>query len=117
VAKIGAGKGMSFASFRKFWAVAANRNWSLAPLGPRRRKSTEPEDALQMSEEHLDLLSLATRDGVGLGLGDRTGLVASGFMNRARDFARRYVQAALGLERAGLAFYGHSCKLRGHAEQ
>jgi len=36
-AKIGAGKGMSFVSFRKFWAVAANRNSSLAPLGPRRR--------------------------------------------------------------------------------
>src|SRR5271166_5220427 len=36
-AKIGAGKGMSFASFRKFWPVAAKRNSSLAPLGPRRR--------------------------------------------------------------------------------
>jgi hypothetical protein len=30
-AKIGAGRGMSFASFRRFWAVAANRNSSLAP--------------------------------------------------------------------------------------
>jgi putative DNA-invertase from lambdoid prophage Rac len=28
---------MSLASFRRFWAVAANRNSSLAPLGPRRR--------------------------------------------------------------------------------
>ena len=37
VAKIGAGRGMSFASFRRFWAVAANRNSSFAPLGPRRR--------------------------------------------------------------------------------
>src|SRR5215813_2018250 len=34
VAKIGAGRGMSFASFLRFWAVAANRNSSLAPLGP-----------------------------------------------------------------------------------
>jgi hypothetical protein len=25
---------MSFASFRRFWAVAANRNSSLAPFGP-----------------------------------------------------------------------------------
>ena len=48
-AKIGAGRGMSFASFRRFWAMAANRNSSLAPLGPRRRSR---------SEEHLDLLSL-----------------------------------------------------------
>ena len=37
VAKTGAGRGMSFASFRRFWAVAANRNSSLAPFGPRRR--------------------------------------------------------------------------------
>jgi hypothetical protein len=37
VAKMGAGSGMSFASFRRFWAVAAKRNSSLAPLGPRRR--------------------------------------------------------------------------------
>jgi hypothetical protein len=58
---------------------------------------------LFMSEEHLDLFSFATGDGLGLGLCDRTGLVASGFMNRARDFASRHVWAALGLERAGLA--------------
>jgi hypothetical protein len=37
VAKIGAGSGMSFASFLRFWAVAASRNSSLAPFGPRRR--------------------------------------------------------------------------------
>ena len=36
-AKIGAGSGMSFASFRRFGAVAANRNSSLAPFGPRKR--------------------------------------------------------------------------------
>ncbi len=56
-----------------------------------------------MGEEHLDLLSFSTRDGLGLGLGDRTSLVTSGFMNRARDFARRHVRAALGLECAGVA--------------
>jgi hypothetical protein len=62
---------MSFASFRKFWAVAANRNSSLAPLGPRRRNRSSPRNALETSKQHLDLLSLTTRDGVGLGLGDR----------------------------------------------
>ena len=36
-----------------------------------------------MSEEHLDLLSFATCDGVGLGLLDRPGLVASGFVNES----------------------------------
>src|ERR1700722_4106687 len=37
VAKMGVGSGMIFASFRRFWAVAASRNSSLAPLGPRQR--------------------------------------------------------------------------------
>ena len=37
VAKMGVGSGMSFASFRRFWAVAASRKSSLAPLGPRTR--------------------------------------------------------------------------------
>jgi hypothetical protein len=37
VAKMGVGRGMSFANFLRFWAVAANRNSSLAPFGPRRR--------------------------------------------------------------------------------
>jgi hypothetical protein len=45
VAKIGAGEWMSFASFLRFWAVAANRNSSLAPFGPRRRNSVELQDA------------------------------------------------------------------------
>ena len=40
VAKIGAGRGISFASFLRFWAVAANKNSSLAPFGPRRRNLT-----------------------------------------------------------------------------
>jgi hypothetical protein len=40
---------------------------------PTQAQSIEPEDALQMSEEHLDLFSFATSDGVGLRLCDRTG--------------------------------------------
>ena len=59
-------------------------------------QSTEPEDALQMSEEHLDLLSFSTRDGVGLGLGDRTGLVTSGFMNRGREMPREAFKVSSG---------------------
>jgi hypothetical protein len=66
-------------------------------------QSIESEDALQMSEEHLDLLSLPARDDVGLRLGDCARLVASGYMNGARDLACRRVRAARGLKRAGLA--------------
>jgi hypothetical protein len=49
-----------------------------------------------MSEEHLDLLSFSTRDGVGLGLGDRTGPVTSSFMNGSRDLACQHIRTALG---------------------
>src|ERR1700729_1022073 len=56
-----------------------------------------------MSEEHLDLLSFSTRDGVGLRPGDRTGLVTSGFMNGSRDLARGHIRTALGFEHAGVA--------------
>jgi hypothetical protein len=38
-----------------------------------------------MRKEQLNPLSLAARDGVGLGPCDRTGLVTSGFMNGARS--------------------------------
>jgi hypothetical protein len=48
-----------------------------------------------MSEEHLDLLSFATGDGVGIGSCDCAGLVASGFMNGERDLACRRVRPAL----------------------
>jgi hypothetical protein len=58
MAKIGAGSGMSFTSFLRFWAVAAKRNSSLAPLGPQAQSVECEDDALQMSEQHLDLLSL-----------------------------------------------------------
>ena len=93
---------MSFASFLSFWAVAANE-LIFGSARPAEAQSVEPEDALQMSEQHLDLLSFATGDGVGLGLCSRAGLVASGFVNGARDLARRNVRAAFWLERAGLA--------------
>jgi hypothetical protein len=56
-----------------------------------------------MSEEHLDLLSFSTRDGVGLGLGDRTGLVTSGLMNGSRNLACEHIRTALGFEHAGVA--------------
>ena len=81
--------------------------------------ASEIVNRVNQSEQHLDLLSFATGDGVGLGLCNRAGLVASGFVNGARDLACGRVWAALRLERAGLAvvlarevdhraFFGHS---------
>jgi hypothetical protein len=49
-------------------------------LSIRAASAIESEDALQVSKEHLDLVSLTARNGVGLGLGDRARLVAGGFV-------------------------------------
>ena len=56
-----------------------------------------------MGEEHLYFLSFSTRDGVSLGLGDRTSLVTSGFMNGSRNLACELIRTALGFEHAGVA--------------
>src|SRR5580700_7174079 len=60
VAKMGVGSGMSFASFRRFWAVGGQQELIFGSTRPTQAQSIQPEDALQMSEEHLDLLSFAT---------------------------------------------------------
>ena len=51
-------------------------------------QSIEPEYALHVSEVHLDLLTLAACDSVGLALCDCARLVASGFINGARAILR-----------------------------
>jgi hypothetical protein len=54
-----------FASFLRFWAVAASRNSSRAPLETAQSEATESEDALEMGEQHPDLLPAMTRTFVG----------------------------------------------------
>jgi hypothetical protein len=95
---------MSFASFLRFWAVAAKRKFISCPFGPRKRKSVEPEDAFHISEVISTFLPLAPRDKRRTSVWrSRAPCVASDFMNVARDLVCRRVRAALGLERAGLA--------------
>ena len=52
---------MSFANFLRFWAAGkgGQQELVLGSLWATPAQSVEPEDALQMSEEHLDLLSFA----------------------------------------------------------
>src|ERR1700722_15226060 len=70
--------------------LGGGRQWELifGSARPAEAQSVEPEDALQVSEQHLDLLSFATGDGVGLGLCSR---------ERLREWsARSCVRARLG---------------------
>ena len=53
-----------------------------------------------MREQHLNLLPLAARGLVGLGLGDVAGQVARAFMDRAQNLAGRCIGAAARFQRA-----------------
>lgn len=55
--------------------MAARRNSSRAPQGPRNRNRSRRRMRLRCAKEHLDLLPLAARDGVRLGLGDLTSYI------------------------------------------
>src|SRR4029077_5931582 len=56
-----------------------------------------------MSKKHFHLLSLSTRDGVGLGLCDCADFVAGGFMDGTLNLAGRHVWEGFWLERASIA--------------
>jgi hypothetical protein len=59
----------------------------LRTVRPAQPEPTEPEDALEMSKQHLDLLSHATGLFEGLCAGKRTRNITGIFMNVARDLA------------------------------
>jgi hypothetical protein len=59
VANMGAGSGMSFARFPEVLGWGGQEEL-VCSIWATKAQSTESEDALQMSEEHLDLLSFAT---------------------------------------------------------
>src|ERR1700716_2704520 len=63
-------------------------------------KPTEPKDALQVCEPHLDLFTLAPRRLKAFCACARSGNVSSMLMDIARDLARWLLWAALGFERA-----------------
>src|SRR5882672_3270822 len=64
---------------------------------------TEPQDALQVCEPHLDLLALASRLLKALGTSERPGDVSGVLMDVARDLARWVFRTALRFERAYVA--------------
>jgi len=66
-------------------------------------KSTEPQDALQVCEPHLDLLALTSRLLEALGASERSGDVSGMLMDVARDLARWLLRTALRFEWAYIA--------------
>ena len=58
-AGIGAGIGISLASFRRFWAAGGEVELVSCSVGSAQAQAVELQDALEVSEQHLDLLALA----------------------------------------------------------
>lgn len=79
LARIGAGAGISLASFRRFWAVAARWNPSRAPFGPRNRSRFRFRMRFNWVNTILTFFALAARDLAGLDFGDVAGEIARAF--------------------------------------
>src|SRR5512133_2394841 len=99
----GGGRATSFASRRRFCAIAARVNSSCAPHGPAQPKPPQPQDAFEMSKQHLDGFAMAARSFESLGLGQGTSNVASILIHIAHDPARRHIRTAFWFEHAGTA--------------
>src|SRR6266516_1334311 len=85
------GIGANLASFLRFWAMAARRNSCRAPVGPRSRSRTEPKDALEVSEEHLDPLALVPRLLERRSASKGAGEIAGALIDAARNPANRCI--------------------------
>ena len=74
----------------------------MRPGSPSEAQSIQFQDALQVSEQHLYLLTITLRLLIGLRLSNRTRHITRWFVGTAVDFSDRRVGAALRLERANL---------------
>ena len=85
--------------------MASSANSSCAARGPRK---AEPEDALEVSEQHLDALAIAAGLLERFRFGQRSSHVSSVFVDVSHDPAGRHVRAAFWLEPASPA-HRHGC--------
>lgn len=86
-------------------AASVNSNWpARAPRGP---QAAEPQDTLEVSEQHLDALAVSARLLEGLDLGERTRHVAGFLLYAAQDLASWLLGKASRLECAHGAI-GHA---------
>ena len=100
--RIGCGKRDELREFPQVLGGGGQKEFIFSSVWPAQTQSVQPKDALQMCEQHLDLLSLATEKRRPQSC-DCAGHVAGVFVNVPRDLACRRVRTALGLEHAGVA--------------
>jgi len=75
----------------------------LRTAGAPQAEPTKPQDAFEMSKQHLNRLAMAARSLESLGLGQGTSNVASILVHIAHDPARGHIRTAFWFERAGTA--------------
>jgi len=88
--------------FPEVWAVAARRNSSLAPFGPRRRRRSILRMRLRCANSLSTFISMATRDEVSVGRSDIAGEIPGALVDRTQDRARWLGRATAWLESAGV---------------
>ena len=87
MAPAGGGRATSDASRRRFWADSGQNQLILGASWTTQPKPTQPQDALQVCEPHLDLLALTPRLLEALGASERSSNVSGMLMDIARDLA------------------------------
>src|SRR6266513_6333962 len=98
VAEVGVGIGISMASLRRFWAVAARWSSSRAPFGPRNRSRSSFKMRLRWANSISTLLSFTPGGDIGLDGRDVARHVASALVDRARDLAGGRIRTTLRLQ-------------------
>ena len=73
---------------------------------PAQPQTTQPQDAFEMGEQHLDAFTVAARLLESFSVNECTGGIASVFIDAARDFALRRFWAAFGFQRTRLTIRG-----------
>ena len=87
--------------FRQFAEVLRGRGEEELIAGTARSaqaQAIEPQDALEVGEQHLDFLPLPPRAAIGVGLGDGAGQVTSAFVDATRHLAGWLLGTAARLE-------------------
>ena len=100
---IGGGSGDELSEAAQVLGDGRQRELELGSARPAQSQAAEPQDALQVSEQHLDALPVPARLFEGLGLGERPSDIAGVLIHVARDLPRRCLRTASGFQRTCIA--------------
>ena len=91
------------ASLRRFLGGGGQKKLVFRSVGTSQAQPIEPQNAFEVSKQHLDLLSLASRSCIRVGQRQIAGEVPRTLMNGPRHLAGGLSRTAMRLERAAVA--------------